>query len=172
MRILALLFFLLSFTATAQVKQTFKTLKFDSVVMYDFEGSKGRGLHIVEGGRLAATIVKQVELDGPAVKTLSKKLTDKKSYGGATASCFDPHLGFVYFLKGTIVGYVTICLDCNCLYANIDIPEQRRGKVGKGSEAYYLADGLSTSFRKHLNELLKKHGFSHQLQNGAVFNLN
>ncbi len=152
-------------TSTGQTKNPYLALKFDKVVMYDFEGGKDSDLYIInDKGELAKSVSKQVQIDNVTARNLSQKLGDRKSYGGGTASCFDPHLGFVYYLKGNIVGHITICLDCNRLRSSLDIPAQKQGKVGQGKVAYYLADGLSRSFRQYLNELLVANIFSHQLK--------
>jgi hypothetical protein len=158
-----------SFIAIGQVQKPFLAQKFDKVIMYDFEGGKGIAMRIVEKEKLVKTIRKQIQLDSHEISQLNIKLCEKLSYGGGTASCFDPHLGFVYFFEGKIVGYITICLDCNRLYSSIDIPAQKQGKHGDGKNVEYTADGLSKSFRKFLNELLKKYGYSHQIPKGSSF---
>ena len=168
MRITIIILLLTIFTTTySQNNNPFSKLKFDKVVMYDFEGGKESDLYIVDDqGRLAKSISKQVQLDNAETNRLNSKLGSKQSYGGGTASCFDPHLGFVYYLNEKVVVHVTICLDCNRLRSSIDIPAQKQGKVGKGKDAYYISDGLSDSFRQYLNELLKTNSFSHQLKKG------
>lgn len=117
-----------------------------------------------EKGQLAKTVIKHVVLNKETISALSKKLGQRESYGGVQAACFDPHLGFVYYEKGKVVAHITVCLDCNILHSSIDIPAQMHGKAGKGKDAYYLAGGLSRSFRKFLNSLLATNKFSHQLK--------
>ncbi len=166
MKIINLLL-LLSFSIAlkAQIKNPFPHLKFEKIMMYDFVGGKGSDLYIVnENGGLAKNIIKQVKLDKENVMKFNSKLGNKKSYGGATAACFDPHVGFVYYLKNKIIAHVTICLDCNRLYSSIDIPAQKQGKVGEGKDIYYLSDGLSISFRNFINQLLFANNFSHQIK--------
>jgi hypothetical protein len=163
-----ILFFLLPLSfcisLNGQTKNPFLHLKFDKIVMYDFVGGKGSDLYIVnENGGLAKNIKGQVKLDKENVMKLNSKLGNKKSYGGGTAACFDPHAGFVYYLKDKVVAHVTICLDCNRLYSSIDIPAQKQGKVGKGKDIYYLSDGLSIPFRNFINQLLVANNFSHQI---------
>jgi len=153
-----------------QPQNPFATIKFDKVVMYDFEGGKDSDLSIVDDkGNLAKSISKEVELNKKSTENLTRKLGELKSYGGATASCFDPHLGLVYYYKGKTVAHISICLDCNRLRSSMDIPAQKQGKVGVGKDAYYISDGLSKSFRMFLNELLKKNRFSHQVTPGSPF---
>jgi hypothetical protein len=152
-------------TVNAQSNIPLSKLKFDKVMMYDFEGGKESDLYIIDNsGRLAKTIKKQVQLEKAEANRLTSKMGTKQAFGGTTASCFDPHLGFVYYLNGKVVGHVTVCLDCNRLRSSFEIPAQKQGKVGTGKDSYYTADGLSPAFREYLNELLKANEFSHQIQ--------
>ena len=165
MKILSLTF-LLSFGLTlyGQTNNPVLTLKFDKVIMYDFEPSGDKGGSIVEdNGQLTKNKKKKVQLDKQTWTNLDKKLGDKKSFGGGTADCYDPHLGFVYYFKNKIVGHITICMDCNRLHSSIPIAVQQATKIGKGKDAYFLHNnGMSKVFRKFLNDLLKTYNFSHQ----------
>jgi hypothetical protein len=164
MRILSIISLLLfSVSVVGQTTDTFSTLQFDEVIMFDFSGGKNANLYIVDkNGKLATSIIKSVKLDKTTIATLNSKLNSKKSFGSPTASCFEPHLGFVYYFKGKIVGHITICLDCNKLVSSLDIPAQKQGKIGQGKDVYYIADGLSEDFRRFLQSLLEKKSFSHQ----------
>ena len=162
--------FAIAICSNGQTKNPFLTIKFDKVKMYDFEGGNGSDLSIVDDkGELATSISKIVQLSNQTITRLNTKLGDKKSYGGTTDSCFDPHLGFVYYLQCKIVEYITISLDCNRLRSSIDIPSQKQGKVGNGKDAYYISDGLSKTFRQFINMLLKRNQFSHQIKPGSNF---
>ncbi len=170
LRILLFLLFMPFISMAQGSKNPFLTSKFDKVVIYDFEGGKGADLSIIdEKGQLAKSVKKQRQLDSTTIKKLSSKLGDKKSYGGVTAFCFDPHVGFVYYLKGKVVAHISICLDCNRLHSSIDIQAQKQGKVGSGEAVYYRANGLSKSFRQFINTLLQKNQFSHQIKKGSSF---
>ena len=169
MRQTILLLIVTCFLSFHQTSNPFLNLKFDKLVMYDFEGGKDLGLIIDDNGRLAKTVKKQAILDKVNIEKLSRRLGEKTSYGGTTAFCFDPHAGMVYYLKGKVVAHVSICLDCNRLKSSIVIPAQKQGKVGEEDEVYYIADGLSKSFRKFINSLLVKHQFSHQIKPGSSF---
>lgn len=159
----ALLIFLLP-TTHKNIKKSPLQLKFDKVIMYDFSGGKGWNPSIVDDkGQLATSITKQVNLDKESAINLSRRLGEKKSFGGGSAACFEPHLGFVYYLDNKIVAHITICLGCNVLVSSIPLDAQKQGKVGQGKDVYYLGAGPSKIFRKFLNGLLKKHNFSHQL---------
>jgi hypothetical protein len=150
--------------AAGQATNPFAKLKFDKVMMYDFNGGKGEDLSIINpSGRLAASVTKQVQLSPAETSRFTSRIGSRRSYGGSTASCFDPHLGFVYYLNGKSVAHITVCLDCNRLRAVPDIPARKQGKAGSGKDAYYLSDGLSKSLRQYLNGLIKANSFSHQL---------
>ncbi len=159
-----------SLSVNGQVKNPFLQLKFDKVIFYDFKDIGEKGSLIVDNvGKPIQNIIKQVRLDTVTIKKLNIKLGDKKSYGNVTASCFDPHCGFVYFLNGKPVGQITICISCNRLYSNLDIPAKKQGKQGEGKDAYYMLDGLSKSLRKFINGLLVKNKFAHQIEPGSSF---
>ena len=171
MRIISFLLLLtISANSNGQTKNPFLNLKFDKVVFYDFKDIGEKGSLIVDNnGKYLQAVIKQVQLDTVTISKLNIKLGDKKSYGNGTAACFDPHCGFVYFLKSKSVGQITICLGCNRLYSSIDIPAQKQGKQGQGKDAYYILDGLSKSFRQFINGLLKKNKFTHQIEPGSHF---
>jgi hypothetical protein len=155
---------------SAQTKNPFQNLKFDKVIFYDFEENAEKGSFIVDNnGKPLQRLIKQVQPDTTTIKALNSKLGDKRSYGHGTAACFDPHCGFVYFLKGKPIAQVTICLGCNRLRSTIEIPAQKQGKHGQGKDAYYLFDGLSKSFRQYINNTLRKYNFSHQIEPGSAF---
>ncbi|HNP24736.1 MAG TPA: hypothetical protein PKM63_22050 [Panacibacter sp.] len=171
MRIISFLFLLtISLSSNGQTNNPFLSLKFDKVVFFDFEDIGEKGSLIVDNnGKYFQTVIKQVQLDTQTIKELNAKLGDKKSYGNGAAACFDPHCGFVYFLKGKPVGQITICLSCNRLYSSIDIPAQKQGQQGQGKDAYYILDGLSKSFRQFINGLIKENKFTHQIEPGLHF---
>ena len=160
------LIFLLSFglTVYGQTSNPFLTLKFDKVIMYDFYPSSDKGGSIIEdNGLLTKNIKKQVQLDSLTWTNLDKKLGDKRSFGGGTADCYNPHLGFVYYFQNKIVGHITICMDCNRLNSSIEIPAQKQKKIKfSDGSIEYLGIGMSKTFQQFLNALLKKHNFSHQ----------
>jgi hypothetical protein len=138
-------------------------LRYDKVMMYDFNGGIGSDQTIVDAkGRLATSVTKQVALDKESAISLTKKLGEKESFGDEMAMCFEPHLGFVYYLKGKIVAYMTVCLDCNVFVSSIPLDPQKHEKLGIANDAY-IAGAPSKPFRAFLNSLLKKHNFSHQL---------
>jgi len=171
MRKMTLLFLLtLSFTSYGQTKNPFLSLKFDKVIIYDYEPN-GENPALVDNGQIikAVRINNQIQLDRGTIEKLNSKLGDKKSYGSNHADCFEPHLGIVYYLQSKIVGNVIICLDCNLLRSSINIPASKQGKQGQGKNAYYVLDGLSKSFRKFLNGLLKKYNFSYQIKADSMF---
>jgi len=154
----------------AQTRNPFLTLKFDKVCMYDFEQTGQKGAFIADSnGKYVQHIVRQVQLKQKTVEKVNAKLGDKKSFGGGTAACFEPHCGFVYFSNNKVVAQIIICLECNQLRSDISIPAQKQGKQGKGNDVYYIRDGLSKSFRQFINRLLTENKFSHQVEPGSWY---
>ncbi len=139
--------------------------KYDKVILYDFEskGEKGNLIFDTITNKPLQIIRKEQNLSVTDINSLHAKLFQKKSYGSVTASCFDPHFGWVYYLNNKIVGQVSVCFGCNKLSATFVIAAQQQGKQGEGEDVYYIGDGMSKAFRKQLNSLIKKYKFSHQL---------
>ena len=163
--LLAILFFTVC-SAHSQTKNPFISLKYDRVVVYDYN-REDMERSIVEGGKLTTSIQKQAQLGPNEISGLNTKVWEKRSYGGGVAACFIPHLGIVYYRQNKIVAHISICMDCNRLVSSIDIPAQRQGKQGSGKDVYYLGDGMSKSFRTFLNGLIKKYKFSHAISQSS-----
>jgi hypothetical protein len=162
MRIFTILLLLThSLLLEGQPDNPFTKLRYDKVVMYDFDGTTELNLSIVDNnGQLAKSIKKQIFLDKATIEKLNKRLGDKTSFGEQPAACFEPHLGIVYYLGRKIVGHITICLSCHRLSSNINLPAQRQGKEGKGKNKTYTRSGLSGSFEQFIKQLIIKSNFS------------
>lgn len=159
------------FTFGQKGNNPFSKLSVDSVVFYDFGGDSGKEvITIIEkNGKLSNSVIKSTKLDKVTADNFTKLLGQKKSYGNGTASCFDPHLGVVYYSNNKAIAYVNICLSCNRLHSSLEIANQLQGKQDDGADAYYILDGMSKNFRKEINTLLIKYKFSHQLIGKSMF---
>jgi hypothetical protein len=104
----------------------FLPLKYDKAVAYNYNG-EGDIEIIDENGKLAKGIKKSIELDSSQVIVITNVLSDKSTYGGDVASCFDPHLGLVFYKGEKVAGYVSVCLECNYLISSIEIPAAKSG---------------------------------------------
>jgi hypothetical protein len=153
----------ISFSLNGHGQNPFSNLQFDKVVMYEFDGGKGGDMSVIDkDGKMAQTISKEVVLDKKDIDVLNKKLGSTKSYGGGEAACYEPRLGFVYYLKNIVVAKVDVCLSCNRLRSNIEIKAQKQGKnISEKGEIFYLGEGLSDSFKKYLYKLIKSKGFKY-----------
>ena len=121
------------YAAKGQTKNPYLNLKFDKVLFYDFRKNPENVSLIVDNkGKPLQAIIKAAQLDSNTIKKFNAKLGNKSSFGNVTAACFDPHCGFVYYLKGKPVGQISICLECNRLRSSIEIPAQKQGKQGQG----------------------------------------
>src|SRR3954451_11109836 len=100
MRIIALLILLTAFLCSnGQITNPFLSLKFDNVIMYDYEPHSKNPSLLDDKGQVLKTveISKQVQLDQSTIEKLNKRIGGKQSYGQSTAMCFEPHLGIVYY---------------------------------------------------------------------------
>ena len=108
-------------TVTPSSNNVFKTIDYDKVVAYSYDGESDIEI-IDKQGKLAEKIKKQVELTKFQIIDFTNILCDKSTYGGDIAACFDPHFGIVFYKKNKSVAHVSICLDCNYLISSIKIP--------------------------------------------------
>ncbi|MDR3694132.1 hypothetical protein [Mucilaginibacter sp.] len=140
------------------IKNSPLQLKYDKVMMYNFNGGIGSDMSIVDArGHIAKSMKKQVVLDNESALSLTRKLGEKESFDDTTAACFEPGLGFVYYLKGKIVAHITVCLSCNVVTSSIPLDPQKHDKFWANND--YLAGWPSKSFRAFLMGLLKKYNF-------------
>lgn len=157
------IFFLSAITmnSNGQAKNPFLSLRFDKVVICDFENDGEHLLPLVdEKGRLANFVKKSVQRDQSTISKLISRLGDKKSYGQVHADCDEPHFGVIFYKGKKEAAEVQICLGCNVLSSTILIPAQERG---------YTREGMSKVFRRFINELVKKYGFSHPIEPHSGF---
>jgi hypothetical protein len=91
------------------IKNSPLQLSYDKVIMYFFNGGMGSDMSIVDSsGHIAKSMTKQFVLDKGSALSLTNKLGQKESFVDEMASCFEPGLGFVYYLKGKIVLYISL----------------------------------------------------------------
>lgn len=140
--------------------EPFNELAFDKVVAYDFESDRDSGAGIIEDEKFAARVYKQQALTQEQVDSLLRILTEKATYGGTYAACFEPHLGFVFYQDHEIVGDVSICFACNYLRSTPDIPAVDAHEVRSG-EYVFPRFGFSASGGRKLVGVCRELSFSH-----------
>lgn len=163
LRILLLLF---TVSTAIYAQEKFLDITYDKVVMYEYDGGKGEDLSIIDpNGNFAKSLSAHVTLNNATIKELNQRFTDKKSFGGGVSACYEPHLGFVYFLKEKIVGKIDVCLRCNRLYSTFEFEAQKyEAHTTPQGETFYTGEGMSNDFTQWLNELIKSKGFKHVLE--------
>lgn len=104
------------------IENQFPNLDFDYVVAYKM---KGREEKVIEKNKLSINVSNEnKKLDSTQVALLTNILNSKSTYGGISASCFEPHLGFVFYgSSNEILAHTTICLACNSLDSTPNIDE-------------------------------------------------
>jgi hypothetical protein len=137
----------------------FDTLNYDKVIAYDFDGRHERYSVIDRNGWFESTISKQHYLTQQQIDKLLRSLTNKSSYGGNTAACFEPHFAVVFYINNKMVNQINVCLDCNYLESTIEIPAQSaKRSIMIDSTAYPLI-GFSKKGVKAITGLCKELGF-------------
>jgi hypothetical protein len=135
----------------------FNKLNYDKVIAYDFVGSEEAYSNIInEKGRFIPVVLAQKYLTQNQADNILSTLTKNATYGEATAACFNPHFALVLF-KGEIkVNQINICLDCNYLTSEIEIPAETHKKVNKGEKDEYSITGFTNSGKKAIKDLCKE----------------
>jgi hypothetical protein len=129
----------------------FKRLGWDSIVMIDFLPVQESPILIDSVGKPLVVISKRVRLDRSTAFLFVDKIGDRRSFGGEVAGCFEPHLGFLYYREGKVVGQISVYLSCNRLWSKPELPVKSQAK----------REGLSKAFGLYLDKLIRKHAFSH-----------
>jgi hypothetical protein len=144
----------------------FLSIKFDRVMICDFD-SEGHDYTLLDrNGRLTDVVKKSAQLDPSTTATLVEKLGEKQSYGAVHTEGCDPHFAIVFFKADSAVASVQIGLSCNYLHTWFVIPAQQQGKAGYGKNIHYTRDGISKEFRQFINGIIKEHNFSHPIEPG------
>ena len=144
-------------TVNKKARLPFKRLRYNKVIAYEYQGTVGeKVIAIVEESKLASTIKQQKELNQEQVNKLTNLLGANSTYGEGYASCFDPHLGVVFFDGSKIVYHASICLDCNQLRSSIVIPATKAKYIRIGEDFKYPAEGFSKSGSQKIIDLFKE----------------
>ena len=91
------------------------SLKFNKIIAYEFD----LDIYREEEGVLSREnifstgIKRQHQLDYNEIELLLSIFTSKEHFGGMSALCFNPKLGFVFYYDTEVVNVIDICLDCN-----------------------------------------------------------
>jgi hypothetical protein len=105
---------------------SFYELKFDSIEMID---------HLNEGVYFDTiprdTILKRHKLNKEETDYFLKVVASKSTYENMIpASCFTPHMAFVFYNQDKIVAHYSVCLGCMKVYSSID-PEKWTKGIGE-----------------------------------------
>ena len=108
-----LLLVLIFFSCQEEINpRQFPGREFKQILAFKMTGDDGE---IVENGRISKKAIgKGVLLSTIATNSLLKIFQDEATYGEVAYSCFEPHVGYVFYNeKNEIIAYTSICLKCN-----------------------------------------------------------
>lgn len=134
-------------------------MDYNKVVAYEFEGSEEPYPHIIHEGKLVPVITKQTALDQKQVDEITILLSNNDTYGGAFASCFDPHLALIFYKDTLRVMVTDICLGCNYLLSSPTIPATESHMMDAGTGQEYTAMGFSGRGKAHLKKFCDQLGY-------------
>lgn len=141
----------------------FDKLDYDKIIAYDFEGSEEPYPSVIDKqGNFVPTILAQKALSQIQADKILSTLTKKSTYGEGTAACFIPHFALVFYRNNKKVNQINICLDCNYLISEINIPAEKHLKVNRGTEEEYALIGFTKSGKSEIIKLCKELKFYYE----------
>lgn len=135
----------------------FSKIDYDKIVAYDYKGDEEMYPAVIDkNGKFISIIEKQQFLSQDQADKILSALSKKGSYGEASAACFNPHLGLVFFKDNKKVNQINICLGCNNSISEIDIPAQTHRTFNKGTDDEYSFTGFTSKGKKAVIDLCKE----------------
>ncbi|WP_130735037.1 hypothetical protein [Flavobacterium sp. J27] len=147
-----------SFVITnTKYKAPFDSLKFNKVIAYDFDGMEEGDLHVVvdKGNYFSPVVLRQKELTLEQINLFINFITKPETYGEGTKSCFQPHLGVVFYQNEKAIFEIDICLDCNYLIATTEIPAMNHKKMILNDITEYSLIGFSKQGKRNIINFCK-----------------
>jgi hypothetical protein len=139
----------------------FDNLDYDKVIVYDFSGSEEPYPKVIKYGRFVPVITAQQYLSQAQADKILSVLSSTSTYGEGTSACFQPHFALVLYKNNKMIHQISICLGCNYLISDIDIPAQlhKKSKTELGDE--YSLIGFSKKGKKAIRSLCKEINFTY-----------
>jgi len=142
---------------------SFDDISYDEVIAYEFQGDGGLGIEKCLKEQ-KDKVSRQKELKKDQIKYLEELIISNESYGNATAFCFDPHLGIIYYKDGNVVFSIDICLSCNSLEVSNEIAAIKYKMIYVSEDYSYPAKGFSKEMRKSIHEFCSEIEFTKYLK--------
>lgn len=140
----------------------FDKLDYDKIIAYDFAGSEEPYPSVIDKkGKFVPVILRQQFLTQKQADKILSILTNKSTYGGVTAACFQPHFALVFYKDNKMINQISICLDCNYLISDIAIPAETHKKVNAGKEDEYPMIGFTKTGKRAIIDLCKQLNFTY-----------
>lgn len=146
--------------ANSQNGIPFSRLEYDKVIAYDFAGSEEPYASVIdEKGKFIPVVLGQCSLTQEQSDTILSTLTKNSTYGEATAACFKPHFALVLYKDNKKISQINVCLDCNYLISDIEIPAETHKKINKGTKDEYVMIGFTKSGKTAIIDLCTELNF-------------
>lgn len=143
----------------------FDKLNYDKIIAYDFQGSEEPYPNVIDKhGKFVPVITAQKALSQIQADKILSALSKKSTYGEGTAACFNPHFALVFYKENKPINQISICLDCNYLIADLDIPAETHRKIDKGTANEYALTGFTKSGKTAIINLCKELNFYYKVK--------
>jgi hypothetical protein len=140
----------------------FDKLNYDKIIAYDFAGSEEPYPAVIDRqGKFVPVVLGQKFLSQEQADKILSTLTSKSTYGEATAACFQPHFALVFYKDNKMITQINICLGCNYLISEIEIPAETHKKVNAGAKDEYAITGFTDKGKKAIKDLCRELNFTY-----------
>jgi hypothetical protein len=140
----------------------FDKLDYDKLIAYDFVGSEEPYPAVIDRqGKFVPVVLGQQYLSQEQADKILSTLTNKSTYGEATAACFQPHFALVFYKNNKMINQINVCLGCNYLISDIAIPAETHKKVNAGAKDEYSMTGFTDKGKKAIRDLCKQLNFTY-----------
>jgi len=140
----------------------FDNLDYNKIIAYDFAGSEEPYPAVIDRqGKFVPVVLGQKYLSQEQADKILSTLTNKSTYGEATAACFQPHFALVFYKNNKMINQINVCLDCNYLISDIAIPAETHKKVNKGTKNEYAITGFTDKGKRAIIDLCKELNFTY-----------
>jgi hypothetical protein len=144
------------------------SLIFNKVIAYEFDGDipmEGEDYDentvIIGNDNYSNRIKKQQELSEEEIHILLKLFTSKTNFGGMSALCYSPKLGFVFYNDFEVTNVIDICLHCNIFEFRRDIPPHKSFYPGMDIESFEGIGSFNREGVKTVMEICERINFDY-----------
>lgn len=127
----------------------------------------GKGIFLTVGNSVDTCLRRVADLDSRAVHDVMAILNDTLTYRFPDLACFSPEIAILFLSpEGRIVGYVTVCMQCDKIKSDPEIPADNyyNFPAGDPEGKYFIHRTFGTKGKTALWRFFRKNGLVFPLE--------